>query len=160
MKKIMFDTNVFDKLPEFIDLIRDSTTQYEYFVTTIQIDELCEIPDHKIDIRKRNFLMLADLRAKLVPLSVFVLGWARLGYARLGEGEVFNKILNKNKSNVEDAAIADTAVYEGCTLITNDDDLYERMDKNGYDVMKFDDFIKTLQDTIPWYIWMNNYEIR
>ena len=68
MKKIMFDTNVFDKLPEFIDLIRDSTTQYEYFVTTIQIDELCGIPDHKIDIRKRNFLMLADLRARLVPL--------------------------------------------------------------------------------------------
>jgi len=127
MKKIMFDTNVFDKLPEFIELIRDSATQYEYYITTIQIDELCDIPDHKIDIRKRNFLMLADLRARLVPLSVFILGCARLGYARLGEGEVFNKILNSNRSNIEDAAIADTAVYEGCTLITNDDDLYERM---------------------------------
>ena len=31
MKKIMFDTNVFDKLPEFIELIRDSATQYEYY---------------------------------------------------------------------------------------------------------------------------------
>lgn len=149
MKKIMFDTNVFDKLPEFIELIRDSATQYEYYITTIQIDELCDIPDHKIDIRKRNFLMLADLRARLVPLSVFILGYARLGYARLGEGEVFNKILNSNRSNIEDAAIADTAVYEGCTLITNDDDLYERMKKNGYDVMKFDDFIKTLNKTTP-----------
>ena len=145
----MFDTNVFDKLPEFIELIRDSATQYEYYITTIQIDELCDIPDHKIDIRKRNFLMLADLRARLVPLSVFILGCARLGYARLGEGEVFNKILNSNRSNIEDAAIADTAVYEGCTLITNDDDLYERMKKNGYDVMKFDDFIKTLNKTTP-----------
>lgn len=149
MKKIMFDTNVFDKLPEFIELIRDSATQYEYYITTIQIDELCDIPDHKIDIRKRNFLMLADLRARLVPLSVFILGYARLGYARLGEGEVFNKILNSNRSNIEDAVIADTAVYEGCTLITNDDDLYERMKKNGYDVMKFDDFIKTLNKTTP-----------
>ena len=93
--------------------------------------------------------MLADLRARLVPLSVFILGCARLGYARLGEGEVFNKILNSNRSNIEDAAIADTAVYEGCTLITNDDDLYERMKKNGYDVMKFDDFIKTLNKTTP-----------
>lgn len=150
MKKIMFDTNVFDKLPEFIDLIRDSTTQYEYFVTTIQIDELCGIPDHKIDIRKRNFLMLADLRAKLVPLSVCILnGRARLGYVRLGEAEVYKKILNKNNSNIDDAAIADTAVYEGCTLITNDDDLYKRMETNGYNVMKFDDFIKTLHKTTP-----------
>lgn len=141
----MFDTNVFDKLPEFIELIRDSITRYEYYITTIQIDELCEIPDHKIEIRKRNFLMLADLRARLVPLSVFVLGWAHLGYARLGKGEVYKKILNQNQSNIEDAAIADTAVYEGCTLVTNDDDLYERMHKNGYDVMKFIDFIKTIK---------------
>lgn len=94
MKKIMFDTNVFDKLPKFIKLIRDSTTQYEYYITTIKIDELCEIPDHKIETRKRNFLMLADLRAKLVPLSVFILnGRAYLGCARLGEGEVYKKIL-------------------------------------------------------------------
>lgn len=147
MKRIMFDTNVFDKLPEFIKLIRNSKMQYEYYITTIQIDELCDIPDHKIDIRKGNILMLADLRARLVPLSVFVLGWARLGYARLGKGEVFNKILNKNRNNIEDAAIADTAVYEGCTLITNDDDLYRKMEKNGYDVMKFEDFINTLQNT-------------
>ena len=94
--------------------------------------------------------MLADLRARLVPLSVFILGCARLGYARLGEGEVFNKIPNSNRSNIEDAVIADYCCpYEGCTLITNDDDLYERMKKNGYDVMKFDDFIKTLNKTTP-----------
>lgn len=153
MKRIMFDTNVFDKLPEFIELIRDSEIQYEYYITTIQIDELCEIPDCKMDIRKNNFLMLADLRAHLVPLSVFILnGRARLGYTRLGEGEVYKKILNKNKSNIEDAVIADTAVYERCTLITNDDDLYKRMEKNGYDAMKFDDFIKTLQNITPEHI--------
>ena len=83
MKKIMFDSNIFDKLPEFIELIHNSSTQYEYYITTIQIDELCEIPDSKIDIRKRNILMLAALRAKLVPISVFILGRAHLGFARL-----------------------------------------------------------------------------
>lgn len=145
MKRIMFDTNVFDRLSDFIELIHNSTMQYEYYITTIQIDELCEIPDDKIDIRKNNFLMLVDLRAHLVPLSVFILnGRARLGYTRLGEGTVYKEILNKNKSNIEDAAIADTAVYEGCTLITNDDDLYRKMERNGYHVMKFEDFIKTL----------------
>jgi predicted nucleic acid-binding protein len=146
MTKVMFDTNAFDRLPEVIGLIRESAKPYEYYITTIQIDELCEIPDSKLSIRKRNILMLADLRAHLVPLSVFILnGRVHLGYARLGNGKVYREILNKNKSNIEDAAIADTAVYEGCILITNDDDLYCRVVKHGYQAMKFDDFIKTLQ---------------
>lgn len=143
MRKIMFDSNIFDKLPEFIGKIHHSTVQYEYYVTTIQIDELCEIPDSKLDIRKRNILMLADLRAKLVPISVFVLGRARAGYARAGEGEVYQKILNKNSNNVEDAIIVDTAVFEGCTLITEDMKLYNKMRTYGYDVMCFSDFLKT-----------------
>ena len=145
MKKIMFDTNVFDMLRQHIELISKSTTEYEYYVTTIQIDELCEIPDDKIEKRKQNFLMLAHLRARLVPLSVFLLGRAHLGYARLGKNEVYEKIINENHSNADDAAIADTAVSEGCTLVTNDNDLYSRMKRNGYNVMKFSELINTLK---------------
>ena len=90
--------------------------------------------------------MLADLRAKLVPISVFILnGRARLGYARLGEGEVYHKILNETASNIEDAAIADTAVFEGCTLITEDAKFYGKMRTNGYEVMNFSDFLETLK---------------
>lgn len=37
-------------LPEFIELILDSEIQYEYYITSIQIDELCEISDCKMDI--------------------------------------------------------------------------------------------------------------
>ncbi len=145
MKKIMFDSNIFDKLPEFIELIHNSSTQYEYYITTIQIDELCEIPDSKIDIRKRNILMLAALRAKLVPISVFILGRAHLGFARLGEGNIYKKILNETGSNIEDAAIADTAVFEGCTLITEDSRFFDKMKSNGYEVMNFSDFLETLK---------------
>lgn len=146
MKKIMFDSNIFDKLPEFIELIHNSTTQYEYYITTIQIDELCEIPDSKIDIRKNNILMLSDLRARLVPISVFILnGRTYLGYARLGEGEVYHKILNENSSNIDDAVIADTAVFEGCTLITEDYKFCGKMRANGYEAMSFPDFLETLK---------------
>lgn len=35
MKKIMFDSNIFDKLYEFIRQINKSHTQYEYYVATI-----------------------------------------------------------------------------------------------------------------------------
>ena len=89
--------------------------------------------------------MLAELRAKLVPISLLILnGRARLGYVRLGSGEVYRKIVKSNGSNTDDAVIADTAVSEGCTLITEDKDLYTRMKNNGYDVMYLDDFINTI----------------
>lgn len=144
----MFDSNVFDRLPEIIHQIKKSTeTQYEYYITTIQVEELCEIPDSKKDIRARNILMLADLRAKLVPISLFILnGRARLGYARFGDGIVYNKILKNNNGNIDDAVIADTAVYEGCTLITEDKELHSRMTNNGYDVMYLTEFISTIED--------------
>lgn len=146
MKKIMFDSNVFDQLPGIIHKIKSSAeTQYEYYITTIQVEELCEIPDNKKDIRVRNILMLAELRAKLVPISLFILnGRARLGYARLGSGVVYNKILNNNRSNTDDAVIADTAVFEGCMLVTEDKELYNRMTKNGYEVMYLSEFISTI----------------
>lgn len=144
----MFDSNVFDRLPQIIEKIKNfAETQYECYITTIQVEELCEIPDCKIEIRVRNILSLADVGAKLVPISVFVLnGRARLGYARSGNGEVYHKILNKNKSNTEDAVIADTAVTEECTVITEDKDLYSRMTKHGYNAIYLSDFIDTIPD--------------
>ena len=145
----MFDSNIFDKLPEIIQAIKQSSiSQYEYYVSPVQIEELCEIPDSKIEIRKKNILMLADLRATLVPLSIFPLnGRARLGYARLGLGEVYEKILNDNKSNSDDAIIADTSVTENCTLVTADIGLYRRMTKNHYPCLMYDDFIHSITTT-------------
>jgi predicted nucleic acid-binding protein len=143
----MFDSNVFDKLPEFIDRVKNSAgSQYEYYITSIQVEELCEIPDDKQNIRKTNILMLVELRAKLVPISVFILnGRTRLGYARLGNGEVYRKILNDKKTNIDDAVIADTAVYEGCTLVTQDKDLYKKMKNNNYDVMYLEEFLDSFK---------------
>jgi len=147
LKKIMFDSNVFDKLPEFIDRVKNSAgSQYEYYITSIQVEELCEIPDDKQNIRKTNILMLVELRAKLVPISVFILnGRTRLGYARLGNWEVYRKILNDKKTNIDDAVIADTAVYEGCTLVTQDKDLYKKMKNNNYDVMYLEEFLDSFK---------------
>lgn len=140
----MFDSMIFDKLPNIIGKLKKSIPKYQYYVTTIQIDELCQIPDTKMEIRKINMLMLVDLRVTLVPLSIFLLDKAHLGYAKLGEGKVFYKILNENRSNAKDAAIADTAVSEGCILVTEDKDLYQRMRKHGYGVMYLEDFLNEI----------------
>ena len=43
----MFDSNMFDNLPNCIDKIIYSKVEYEYYVTTLQIEELCKIPDSK-----------------------------------------------------------------------------------------------------------------
>ena len=142
--KIMFDSNVFDKLPFFISKIKESNSDFSYYITSIQVEELCEIPDSKKEIRKTNILMLADLRAKLIPTTITVLGISRFGYTCLGEGKVYNLILNKNHSNVKDAIIADTSVGEDCTLVTEDTDFYNKMKSNGYKVLKFNDFLQMI----------------
>ena len=147
MQKIMFDTHIFDKLPNVIEKVKKSIDiKYEVYVTSLQVEELCNIPDLKKEKRCCCMIMLADLRAKLVPTSVFLLGKGRLGYARLGVGEVYNKILNKSRNNINDALIADTAVFEKCILITDDKKLYQKMMNHSYPVMNFLTFIETLED--------------
>lgn len=76
MKKIMFDSNIFNKLPRFIKKIKESKKEYSYYISTIQIQELAKIKDNKEEQRISNIIMLADLRAHLVPTSVSVLGEA------------------------------------------------------------------------------------
>lgn len=86
--------------------------------------------------------MLADMRAKLVPASVCVVGErARIGYVKIGTGSVYSQILNENNSNRDDAIIADTAVSEGCTLVTADIRFLNKMNSYGYSAISFDEFI-------------------
>ena len=141
----MFDSNMFDNLPNCIDKIIYSKVEYEYYVTTLQIEELCKIPDSKKDKRISLITHLAILRPKLIPIPTFVLGYAKLGQVKLGDGIEYNKILNKTKSNIADALIASTAVNEGCTLITDDTKLTTKMKNNNYPVMSFSEFIESLK---------------
>lgn len=141
----MFDSNMFDNLPNCIDQIISSKVKYEYYVTALQIEELCKIPDSKKDKRTSLITHLAILRPKLIPISTFVLGYAKLGQVKLGDGFEYNKILNKTKSNSADALIASTAVNEGCTLITDDTKLTTKMKNNNYPVMSFSEFIESLK---------------
>ena len=46
--------------------------------------------------------------------------------------------------NIDDAIIADTAVFEGCTLVTEDIRFQRKMEVNGYSAMSFSDFIQSL----------------
>lgn len=67
-----------------------------------------------------------------------------LGEGKLGSGKVYNELLNASKNNKEDAIIGDTSVNEGYTLVTNDDQLYNKMSSHDYKVLKFEDFLEQL----------------
>lgn len=141
MRKIMFDSNIFDVLPNYITKLKQLTKEYEFFITTIQTDEIADISDDKKRKRRQNFLMLADLRPKVVSLSLGIWDLARFDYMHLGPAQVYYKLLNPSGNNKHDAAIADTAVREGCTLVTNDMKLYRKMKKYGYSVLTFEEFL-------------------
>lgn len=141
--RIMFDSNIFNHLEEIRKYIVPVADKYDFYVSSVQIEELCAAKDKETLIRL--VLGLAEIRAKIVPTACAILGEMRLDYCRLGEAEVYKTILKKTKSNTKDAIIADTAVFEDCTLITEDEDLFRKMRKNGFAVMKLKEFIELSQ---------------
>ncbi|TLG79739.1 PIN domain-containing protein [Vagococcus zengguangii] len=139
--KIMFDSNIFDRLDEIDSQLKGSEEEFDYYITSIQVQELSEIPDTKKEVRTMNLLRLAKLRAKLISTSVAVYGYSRYNMARMGDGIVYNQMLNDSKNNIKDAIIADTAVNEMCTLVTEDDELYKKMTRHNYSVLKMEEFL-------------------
>ncbi len=148
MEKFMFDSNIYDKLPEIIEKINSSKNEYEFYITTIQIEELSKIPDSKQSIRERNLLMLAMLRPKLVPLNTAIYDKCRYDLVKYDEGQAYEKILKKTGSNINDALIADTAIANSCTLVTDDNaDFCQRVKKKGYQALTYSEFFNMLTKT-------------
>lgn len=71
-------------------------------------------------------IRLASLRAKLITTSVVISNYSRLDMARIGNGIVYNQILNESKNNIKDFIIAYTSVPKSCTLITEDAEIYKK----------------------------------
>lgn len=139
--KFMFDSCAFDKLLYFKSkkmLKENAKFDIEYYITSVQIAELCKTPNE--EKRIKLILNLSIMRPKIIPTTSFILGYARLGYSMLGDGEIYKKLLNNNSSNVKDAIIAETANKEDCCLVTEDRKLFKSMKKNNYKVIDFDEF--------------------
>ena len=130
-KNIMFDTNSFDKILSGeipLDLIKKSISLgYRYFITHIQIDELSDIPDSKKEKRTKLLLFLSTVAPSLIPTESFVLGFSRLGYAKLGTAGYYEKLLNQNKTNIKDAILGETAIKNNFIFITDDKDLLRKV---------------------------------
>ena len=144
--RIMFDTNAFDKMCSSNDDVEKiiASDQYEYFITSVQIEEIGNIPDIKKEHRIQDLLVLCQIRAQLL-FTPAVVGNARLGYCvAAGEDDVYSDLLKETRSNMNDAMIGSAAKIEQCTVVTDDDDFKKRLIKHGIPVLTYDEFIQSL----------------
>ena len=115
MTRVMFDTNVYDKLAVDVDCRARvanlvATQRLSVIATPIIVDELAAGP----------FGGLPDWFPIVVePESVAVLGFARLGMARLGDGDVYTRHRGASK-NIKDGIVADSADALADILVSED----------------------------------------
>lgn len=162
MEKILLDNNAVDMVRENYDLFEKGKRKFSYYISSTILEEFAnmQVPnferlkslDEKIRLeaiescKKRqekfitNLLCVARLSPILLSDSVFAFGHSRLGFACLGTSEVFNIIKEERKVEESDAIIADTAVNNGCYLLTNDKHLSIAMKEYKYRVLNLSDF--------------------
>lgn len=143
--KLMFDTNTFDKmLLSSIDKML-SCEEHDYYITSIQIEELGNIPDTKKEQRIQNLISLCMLRAHLLYTPA-VIGATRIGLSVLAdENDAYESLLNENKSNINDAIIGSTAKRENCTVVTNDGRFARKLKANDIPAITFEEFVDLLE---------------
>ena len=140
----MLDSNAFDRLHEVIPTIKSKLSEIDFYVATVQVEEIAIIPDEKRDVRKRDFLTMIELRPHLVP-HTFTFDAFDFGHFSFEIEPKYWSILKSTKSNKKDALIAATAIRNGCTLVTNDTELTKKMNQAGESVLSFDAFIDSLR---------------
>ncbi len=152
--KIMFDTNVFNKMADGlldIEQLRRSTLYgFEYFTTHVQTDQIAATPDNESEKRKRMVLFQTEIKPTVLPTTSFVLGVSRLGYGNLSDGKLLDKIRRGNKSirKTTDALIAETCIKNKITLVTEDTELIKRMKEEGGKVIGIQELKEFLNFTV------------
>lgn len=142
--KVMFDTNAFDKAINNIALISKHLDTISIYITDVQIIEIANIPDSKKAKRSQIFSCLCSIRPILIP-HPFTFDRLDFGHFSFQIEPKYRDILKETGSNKNDALIAATAIHEGCTLVTNDDELTKRVLSVSEKVMTFEDFLKELE---------------
>lgn len=115
MKTVLFDCNIYDKLA-MDEKHRDRVAEFivrgalMLIATPILVDELAASP----------FGGLPDwFPITVEPENVAVIGFARIGMARLGDGEVYSKHRGSS-NNIKDGVLADSADALADILVSED----------------------------------------
>jgi hypothetical protein len=147
VRRVVVDSNAIDPLIEIpgaseVMLSAVDEGQLEVLYTHVTIDEIAATPD--LERRSRLLLALVGL-GRLIPTGAFILGFSRLGWARLGgDDEALEEFRSGNIDHTRDALIAVTAQYEGCELVTNERRLTNRATARGVAVITTEELLADL----------------
>lgn len=142
--KYMLDSNVFDSL-NMEDIEKLKKWNHEYYITSVQFDEINNIPDNKNDIKIVNKKKIELLGVKEVLLNTWVWGHFRFNDTRWGDGIEYEKILSGQVGS-GDALIAEAAKIENCIIVTNDKKMYNRLVSLDYNVLYFHEFYNLFKE--------------
>lgn len=134
---ILLDNNAIDKLAQNIDLVINHP-EIKLFICN---ETVGEVSNNKKYNPKPNVTALLKARVNYLPNAVFVLGHSNLDsestFCSSKVLQIYNEVLNENRSNIPDAIIAATAVANDYLLLTDDGRLIKKMVKYSYPFMTF-----------------------
>jgi predicted nucleic acid-binding protein len=149
MTRFMFDTDIFGKILKdniVLDIMKKS--KHQYYITHIQLDELNKTP-HEIKERQRN--TFKTISQELIPTESAVFGVSRVRLAKIGDSKLYSNILKElnkkrpeNRNNSKDALIGETALRNSIILVTDDNALYDLIEKMGQ-AIKFETFVRVIK---------------
>ena len=143
-KKCMFDTVIFNRIVEHkvsVELLAECVNVY---VTHVQHDEInaTSCPEKKVELNQ----VFVDLAPKERPTESAVFDVSEWDNASFPEDdglcEQIKAALDKcqrKKNNIQDALIAETAIKNNFTLVTDDRDLREEASKLGAECMSWEE---------------------
>jgi predicted nucleic acid-binding protein len=146
----VLDSNALDVLLEAPDLHDRVTDVLErellrLMYTHVTRDEVAAVPDAA---RRTELLSLLTTIGELVPTGDFVVGYSRLGMARLSrEDSAIDQLRSRRGDHVADALIAGTARFERGFLITYDRRLTNRATAVGIAVGTWEQLLNRLSSS-------------
>lgn len=141
--KIMFDSNIFDYIlgdNELLKILEEKEDDFKFYITHVQYDEINNCPD--AEKRAKLTLSSGKLRPVVIPTESLVLGKSRLGFSRLGKGDVLEKIRGGKPKETMDALIGETAIKNHIILVTNDRKLRKRVNSSKGKAISLEEFKK------------------
>jgi len=128
MKQYMIDTMIVNRILDYdLDLKYFKGEGIQIFTTHVQRDEINNTPN----VTRRNELLSVFKQVENpIPTESALWGKSKWGESKWAADDLVEKILeelnkkDKRKSNPHDALIADTAIKNNYTLITEDGPLY------------------------------------
>lgn len=122
------DTNVLNGAADGRSQLPDLQSEVHYYATHIQVDELSATKDEtRRTSLLQEFLTIDPIR---LPTESFVYDVSRWDLAKWGDGILFPQIRalldarnHAKSSNIQDALIAETAIKNSLTLVSEDADL-------------------------------------